>query len=86
MRGDGTYSRPMLQTAADAERVPAWEGYARYCRFREQGLRREALRCLDEFLGAAERWGFEERQQFAAWLAGLLEARESQYNDLTPHR
>jgi hypothetical protein len=75
----------MLAAAAGAERVPAWEGYARYCRFRERGLRREALRSLDEFLRAAERWTFEERREFAGWLSRPLEARETPYDDLTPH-
>ncbi|HLL81549.1 MAG TPA: hypothetical protein VK420_02815 [Longimicrobium sp.] len=85
MRGDSTYSRVMLHAAAGAGRMPAWEGYARYCRLRDQGLRREAFRSLDDFLHAAERWAFEERREFAAWLSELLAPRESRHDDLTPH-
>lgn len=85
MRGSGTYSRAMLKAAAGAERVPAWEGYGCYCRLRERGLRQEALRSLDGLMRAAEQWTFEERREFAAWLSRLLEARETPYDDLTPH-
>ncbi|HEY0151978.1 MAG TPA: hypothetical protein VGB92_08275 [Longimicrobium sp.] len=85
MRGDGRYSRAMLTAAAGAERAPSWAGYARYCRLREQGLRHVALQCLDEFLGAAERWSFEERREFAVWISRVLEERETTYDDLTPH-
>jgi len=84
MRGGGTYSRAML-AAAGAEEVAAWEGYARYCRLREQGLRRAALHALDDFLCAAERWPFEGRREFAVWISGVLEERETPYDDLTPH-
>jgi hypothetical protein len=85
MRGDGMYSRAMLTVAAGAERVPSWAGYARYCRLREQGLRRAALRSLEDFLRAAERWSFEERREFAVWISQVLEERETPYYDLTPH-
>lgn len=85
MRGEDGYSQVMLNAAADAEGVPAWEGYARYCRLRERGLRGDALRYLGEFLRAAEKWTFEERREFAVWLSRMLEARENRYDDLTPH-
>lgn len=85
MRGNERYSRVMLTAAAEAERLPSWAEYARYCRLREQGLRREALQSLDGFLRVAERWPFEARREFAVWISRALEARETAHDDLTPH-
>jgi hypothetical protein len=56
----------MLTAAAGAERAPSWAGYARYCRLREQGLRRAALQSLDDFLGAAARQLLEDWIAFRA--------------------
>lgn len=49
------------------------------------GAAAEALRCLDDFLRAAERWTFEERREFAAWLSSVLETCGWRSHDLIPH-
>lgn len=59
--------------AAEAERHPAWELYAAYCRDRLRGLRKQALSRLDEFLQQAQNWPFPERREFVDWLCSKLE-------------
>jgi len=75
----------MRLIASEADREPAWQAYARYWRERERGLRKQALRNLETFVGTAERWPFEARLSFAAWLCAHLERPDWARFDLTPH-
>ena len=75
----------MRVVASDAERELAWYTYGHYCRERELGLRKQALRNLETFVAAAERWPFEARLSFVAWLCAHLERPGWARFDLTPH-
>lgn len=75
----------MRLIASEAEREPAWHAYAHYCRERERGLRKQALQNLETFVGTAERWPFESRLSFVAWLCAHLERPGWARFDLTPH-
>ena len=58
MRPNPEYSEALRLVASDAEREPAWYTYARYCRERERGLRKQSLRHLETFVAEAEQWRF----------------------------
>lgn len=75
----------MRLIASEAEQEPAWQAYAHYCRERERGLRKQALRSLGAFVGTAEWWPFEARLSFVAWLCAHLERPGWARFDLTPH-
>jgi hypothetical protein len=62
VRPDTEYSEAMRLVASDAEREPAWYSYARYCRERERGLRKQALRHLETFVAGAS--GGRSRRDF----------------------
>jgi hypothetical protein len=85
MRPNTEYSEATRLVASDAEREPAWYTYARYCRERGLGLRKQALGNLETFVAAAERWPFEARLSFVAWLCAHLERPGWARFDLTPH-
>ncbi|MDB5103170.1 MAG: hypothetical protein JWP91_859 [Fibrobacteres bacterium] len=42
--------------------------YMEYCDFRGQGLRKEAFKALNGFLGQATLWDFNERKEFVDWI------------------
>ena len=56
MRPNREYSEAMRLVASDAEREPAWHTYARYCRERGRGLRKQSLRHLETFVAEAKQW------------------------------
>lgn len=85
MRPNPEYSEAIRLIASEAAREPAWHTYARYCRERERGLRKRALRTLENFVGTAEWWPFGARLSFAAWLCAHLERPGWARFDLTPH-
>jgi len=64
MRPNREYSEAMRLVASDAEREPAWHTYARYCRERGRGLRKQSLRHLETFVAEAE--------QLAVWAPSFL--------------
>jgi hypothetical protein len=77
----------LAEAAEAAQSDPAWEGYADYCRLREQGLRKESLRRLDAFITALAPSPFERRLPFVRWV--LLEAERGDHPSngmlLLPH-
>jgi hypothetical protein len=42
--------------------------YKEYCDFREQGLRKQAFKSLNEFLVQTSSWDFEGRKEFVDWI------------------
>ena len=85
MRPNPEYSEAMRLVASDAEREPGWHTYARYCRERERGLRKQSLRHLETFVAEAEQWPFGARHCFVAWLCVHLERPGWMRFDLTPY-
>jgi len=75
----------MRLIASEAEQEPAWQAYAHYCRERERGLRKQALRSLGAFVATAEWWPFEAGLSFVALLCAHLERPGWARFDLTPH-
>jgi hypothetical protein len=57
---------------AEASAKEAWSAYARYCRDREAGLRRQAFQHLETFLASAKSWSFDQRSEFANWLCSRI--------------
>lgn len=47
---------------------PDWKEYADYCFNREKGLRRAAIRHLDNFLDIANRWTIDQKIEFVTFL------------------
>lgn len=85
MRPNLEYSEAMRLVASGAEREPAWHTYARYCRERGRGLRKQSLRHLEAFVAEAEQWPFGARLSFVAWLCVHLERPGWMRFDLTPY-
>lgn len=50
-----------------------WKDYAYYCFSREKGLRKEALKHLDNFLTLTENWTIEQKIEFVKFLYLLFE-------------
>lgn len=67
----------LAEAAEAAQSDSAWEGYADYCRLREQGLRKPSLRRLDAFIAALAPAPFERRIPFVRWV--LLEAKRGDH-------
>ncbi len=66
-----------------AVEVEAWKPYAAYCLLREQGLRKQALGRLGEFLTGAARWSDEEKIRFVDFLLPFAETvRDADYGPL----
>ena len=63
-----------LNVAVEAEAEPAWADYGAYCRFREQGLRRQAFEHLNKFTAQASSWEFEAQKRFVLWLCGKMDS------------
>jgi hypothetical protein len=66
-----------LAVTEEADKVPAWKQYARYCSLREQGLRRQAFTSLDSFIAEALQWGFVEQRAFVLWLCSKMDTVEN---------
>lgn len=58
----------LASAAAAADTFPEWASYARYCRLREQGLRKQALHEAAAFAEVMEGAPYEERLRFVRWL------------------
>lgn len=57
--------------------------FGEYCRLREKGLRREALRELDGLIAEADGWSVAERREFVDWLMTTRE-RYPEVHHLVP--
>jgi hypothetical protein len=58
-----------LLTVADALAVePNWSDFAEYCRLREAGRRKEALKAIEQLVFASGLWSRVERRRFVAWI------------------
>lgn len=67
----------LLDLARELGETPALAGLARYCVLREQGLRKQALRRLSEFLVQASTWALESaRRHVLRILAADARTRE----------
>lgn len=56
------------ETAIESASRPAWSSFTHWCSLREQGMRRQALQSLREFLSQAHGWSDEARREFADWI------------------
>lgn len=65
-----------LAVAEEADKLPAWKNYARYCSLREQGLRKQAFASLDLFIAEAMQWDFESQKAFVLWLCRKMDTVE----------
>lgn len=65
-----------LSVADEADKVPAWKKYARYCCLREKGLRKQAFESLDSFITEATQWDFPSQKTFVLWLCGKMDTVE----------
>lgn len=52
-----------------------YDGFARYCLLREQGLKKAALSALTEFIGQAQRWPVERQREVVEELCQLRLSR-----------
>lgn len=66
----------LLDFAAITDQHKEWASFARYCRLREKGLRKEAFKELNVFLGRAERWDLDQRIEFVRQLYLFVEQHE----------
>lgn len=51
---------------------PKYLNYANYCKFKEQGLRKQAFNFLNEFISSAVNWDLKERYCFVEILMNIL--------------
>jgi hypothetical protein len=70
--------------AEEADKTAAWKDYARYCRLRDQGLRRQAFSSLDEFIAAALVWDFEHQMAFVLWLCSRMDTLQDAHQKPFP--
>lgn len=66
----------LLTVGKSALTKPDWTEYANYCFAREKGLRKEAFKCLDNFLRAADNWTYDEKIEFVKFLFPYFETVE----------
>lgn len=71
-----TQNTACLTVAEEADKMPAWKHYARYCHLREQGLRRKAFASLEFFIAEALHWDFENQKAFVLWLCIKMDTVE----------
>ena len=64
----------LLTLAESARTEPEWCGFADYLETHGRGLRKPALKALNQFLDLACNWAFSERQRFSVWLLTSLHA------------
>lgn len=57
----------LIFLAGEARAQDEWLEFSRFCEFRGQGVRVEAMRHLDQFMRAAACWSFEARIAFSRW-------------------
>jgi hypothetical protein len=55
---------------------PDWTEYVNYCFAREKGLRKEAFKCLDNFLRATNNWTNDQKIKFVEFLFPYFETVE----------
>ena len=48
-----------------------WQHFADYCRLREKGLRKQALKSLAQLIADAKNWPPVERRRFSNWIFGV---------------
>ena len=74
----------LLEVASSLEDETELHLYAQYCRLRENGLRKQALSQLKEFIEIAELWNINQRYEFVDRLYWIKE-NNSEIYDLIPH-
>lgn len=55
-------NKSLLILANSTSINPVWIDYANYCFKKEQGLKKEALNCLNIFLKSTNSWTFEQKR------------------------
>jgi len=70
--------------AAQAENLPHLQAFARSCRFKASGLRKQAQAALDEFIAEALALDFASRRQLVEWLLDT-QRRHPQVHHFIPH-
>ena len=58
----------LLAVSESLGHEPSWSLFAKYCKLREQGLRKAALASIEEFITDASAWSDAERRRFVTWL------------------
>lgn len=73
------YFQTLKEAATEASESPDWADYAAFCAEYERGLRPQAFKSLERFIGTIERAPFEARRRFVSWLLHRADGREGQH-------
>jgi len=63
---------------------PELHHFAQYCQYQEQGLRKQALNVLTQFIEQVGTWPFARRQRFVDWLL-TIQFQHPAIHQLIPH-
>lgn len=75
----------LLNIAYLARKNTAWQAYAQYCTMREQGLRKQSLAQLNEFIKQSTAWTYDEKVDFVKFLFPLIESSPDVTDGAMPH-
>lgn len=74
----------LRELADQLQSEPDLEMYVSYLRLREQGLRKQSLRSLSQFISKAIAWDFERRRDFVDRVC-LFHHQRQAFSDVIPH-